>query len=337
MLASIPSPEAGAKAGGGSAVAAGAGAFPVLIAGNRNAAAVCEKILAGREVIRCPNVMPAINKLNIEPVQDEIRKLFLRRIIHAKGLSREQELISGILMPTPQAVRQALDLLSHGTEKQPGLGELAAADPGGATTDVYSVARGLPKQGDVILKGLPEPESKRTVEGDIGMRYSAAGVLEAVGAPRLAALAGCSAEAVTAWVERAGAEPDILPGNPAEEAMDAALVSAAVETAMARHAGTIEEAYTPAGKVFVQTGKDLTDIPRFILTGGAAIRNRRAVEIASQGFYNTAGPGCLCPRRAKVYLDKSYILAAMGLLSETLPDAALSIMKKEIQVYGTGK
>jgi uncharacterized protein (TIGR01319 family) len=131
MLASVP----------------GTKSFPVIIAGNRNAAAACEKILAGREVIRCPNVMPAINKLNIEPVQDEIRKLFLRRIIHAKGLSREQALISGILMPTPQAVKQALELLSHGTEKQRGFGELAAADLGGGHHGCVFGSQGTPQTG----------------------------------------------------------------------------------------------------------------------------------------------------------------------------------------------
>jgi uncharacterized protein (TIGR01319 family) len=161
--------------------------FPVIIAGNRAAAEKCEKLLAGWKTVRCPNVMPAMGKLNIEGVQEEIRKLFLERIIHAKGLSREKELIDGILMPTPQAVKKALELFASACGA-----ELAAVDLGGATTDVYSVAKGLPKNDNVLLKGLPEPESKRTVEGDIGMRYSAQGVLEAVGEERLAVLAGAS-------------------------------------------------------------------------------------------------------------------------------------------------
>ena len=47
-----------------------------------------------------------------------------------------------------------------------------AVDIGGATTDVYSIAEGKPTIENVIIKGLPEPFSKRTVEGDLGMRYS---------------------------------------------------------------------------------------------------------------------------------------------------------------------
>jgi uncharacterized protein (TIGR01319 family) len=320
------------------------GDFPVLLAGNRAAAAECEKILAGREVIRCPNVLPQLGKLNIEPVQAQIRELFLRRIIHAKGLSRERELISGILMPTPAAVKRAAELLASGNSggssgKDPlpgrgGIGELVAVDLGGATTDVYSVAGGLPQTGAAILKGLPEPFSKRTVEGDIGMRYSAAGVLEAAGAARLAELSGLGEEKVRAGVARLGANPGDLPVTAAEEGLDFALAAGAVETAVTRHAGTLEEIYTPAGPALVQTGKDLTGVDNLVLTGGALIRNPRVGEIAACARYNRANPGCLRPRGNRLFIDRSYILAAMGLLAEEYPGAALSIMYKEIQEYG---
>ncbi|MDR2518468.1 MAG: glutamate mutase L [Spirochaetaceae bacterium] len=330
-------------------------AFPVLVAGNRAASGQCLKILAGLEVIPCPNVLPRLGKLNIEPVQEQIRALFLRRIINARGLSREQELISGILMPTPSAVKRALELLAQGMagEKErkgetgkiekrekrengeQGFGELAAVDLGGATTDVYSVASGLPQTGDTVLKGIPEPFSKRTVEGDIGMRYSAAGVLEAAGAERLAALSGLPQEAVEQAVRELASRPDAVAGTPEEEALDYALAAAAVEAAMERHAGTLEEAYTPAGPVFVQTGKDLRNVGRLILTGGAVIRSKRAGEIAGYARYTKAKPHALKPAGGELYVDKAYILAAMGLLAETAPGAALRIMKREIQRYGT--
>ena len=51
-------------------------------------------------------------------------------------------------------------------------------DVGGATTDVYSMADGMPEQMNTVYKGLPEPYSKRTVEGDIGMRYSVGGIAQ---------------------------------------------------------------------------------------------------------------------------------------------------------------
>ena len=146
--------------------------FPVIIAGNRAASAECKHILSGRETFVCENVMPKFGTLNIVPAQKEIRELFLRRIIEAKGLSKASELISGIMMPTPSAVLKAMTLLADGTDGEPGIGELIAVDVGGATTDVYSIASGMPTRSDTVFKGLPEPYDKRTVEGDIGLRYS---------------------------------------------------------------------------------------------------------------------------------------------------------------------
>jgi uncharacterized protein (TIGR01319 family) len=310
------------------------GPFPVLIGGNRSASAECAEILTGWQVIRCPNVLPKLGTLNIEPVQGEIRRLFLERIIRARGLSREQELISGILMPTPAAVKRGLELLAEGAEGEAGLGELAAVDLGGATTDVYSVATGTPR-GDAILKGLPEPFSKRTVEGDIGMRYSAAGVLEAVGAGKLAALSGLAEVSIPERIDNLTAHPGALPVGAEDRSLDFALAACAVETAMERHGGTLEEVYTSTGPVWVQTGKDLTSVTRLVLTGGAIIHHEEAKRIARYGLFHPGKGGSLKPAPgAEIFIDKAYILAAMGLLAEQSPGTALAIMKKEIENHG---
>ena len=79
------------------------------------------------------------------------------------------------------SVLKAIRLLAEGTEDEPGIGELLAVDVGGATTDVYTICDGRPTKGNAVFKGLPEPYAKRTVEGDIGMRYSINGIVEAAG------------------------------------------------------------------------------------------------------------------------------------------------------------
>lgn len=131
--------------------------FPVIIAGNRTAARACQRSLEGRQTFICENVMPKFGVLNIQPAQECIRALFLNRIIQAKGLSHASKLISGILMPTPSAMMRAMQLLAEGCEGEEGIGELMALDVGGATTDVYSIADGMPKEGGTVYKGLPEP------------------------------------------------------------------------------------------------------------------------------------------------------------------------------------
>ena len=313
--------------------------FPIIIAGNRICAEECERLLSGREVYLCDNVMPEPRKLNIEPTQERIRELFLRRIVQAKGLTREAELLSGILMPTPTAVMSAMELLAKGTDMQPGLGELIAVDLGGATTDVYSMASGAPCSGGTVVLGLPEPWAKRTVEGDIGMRYGAAGVLEAVGAGRLAELSGLDESAIPALVEGLGAAD--LPDTPERAALDFALASAAVETAISRHAGTASEAWTPHGNVRFQYGKDLTGVGTLVATGGALIHSPDAAKIAAhalqipltRALHNLAAPQPLSPKAAQVRIDRRYILSAMGLLADKHPDVALSIMTNELTLY----
>lgn len=303
---------------------------PVVIAGNRNCADECAELLDKWETHVCENVMPRFNELNIEPAQQQIRQIFLNRIIQAKGLSKAAELISGILMPTPAAMMAAMELLSEGTKTEPGIGELVAVDLGGATTDVYSIADGMPTQANTIVKGLMEPYAKRTVEGDIGMRYSIWGIVEAGGIDRVSQLSGIEPQRAKEMIQYLSEHTDTLPRDEEWENLDFALASLAVETAVARHAGTIEQVYTPMGLAYSQKGKDLTPVKRVVVTGGAIIHTKRTGQIAAHSLQNPSQPASLRPIDAKFLVDRKYILAAMGLLGQYYPDIAVRIMKKEL-------
>ena len=309
--------------------------FPIVIAGNRSAVRQCERILEGCETYVCPNVMPRFGVLQIEPTQKQIREIFLNRIVQAKGLSKAAELLSDIMMPTPSAVLQAMNLLAQGCEGEMGIGELIAVDVGGATTDVYSIADGMPEHMTTVFKGLPEPYAKRTVEGDIGMRYSIQGIVDAAGLDRVSQLSGLSADRVTELVNDLKEHTDTVPnGDPELEQLDFALASLAIEEAVRRHAGTIEETYTMMGLTYVQEGKNLTKVKTIVVTGGSLIHTKRTEQIAAHALYSPAQPASLRPKQADVLVDRTYILAAMGLLSSYYPQVALRIMKKELEFHG---
>jgi len=291
--------------------------FPIVVAGNRNCGREVMRLLADQRVYLCENVMPSIGTLNIEPARHMIREVFLERIVHAKGLS-------GVLMPTPAAVLAATELLASD------IGELLAIDVGGATTDVYSMTDGSPRGVSVIYRGLPEPYAKRTVEGDIGMRYSAHGVVEAAGVSRIAELSGLSGQVVLQEVQNLMDDPELLPKTIEQKTLDFSLAAAAIDIATSRHAGLLEEIYTTAGKTYIQTGKDLTKVSKVIMTGGALLNTERQVELSSHALYNNQNPQSLRPVKADVLIDKHYIMAAMGLLSGCDPKAALKIMKEHI-------
>lgn len=309
--------------------------FPIVIAGNRTAVRECQRILHDCEVYVCPNVMPKFGVLQIEPTQKQIREIFLNRIIQAKGLSRVTGLLSDIMMPTPSAVLQAMNLLAQGCDGESGIGDLVAVDVGGATTDVYSIADGMPEHMNTVYKGLPEPYAKRTVEGDIGMRYSVQGIVDAAGLNRISQISELSEDRVSELVEELKRHTDMLPNGDAElEALDYALASCAIDEAVTRHAGTIEETYTMMGQTFVQEGKNLMKVKQIVVTGGSLIHTKRTEEIAAHALYNPQKPNSLRPKKADIWVDRTYILAAMGLLSSRYPRTALRIMKKELEYHG---
>lgn len=307
---------------------------PIVLAGNRCAVDECQEILEGRTTYICENVMPRLGELNIEPTQKQIREVFLKRIVQGKGLSEASDLVSGIIMPTPSAMLTAMELLSDGWDEHQGIGELVGVDLGGATTDVYSIAEGSPANMATVMKGIQEPYAKRSVEGDIGMRYSVHGILEAVGDRRLAKIAGLNRQKVAGLVDYLGSHTDYIPDNEEMEKMDFALACGAVETAVARHAGSLEQVYTPCGLTYLQSGKDLRRVKYVVVTGGALIHAKHTEEIAKYALFSESTPGSLRPENAEILVDRKYILAAMGLLSQHYPEAALEIMKKEIAYYG---
>ena len=312
------------------------GKFPIIIAGNRNCADTCKEILKDKQTHVCENVMPRLDIPNVGPVQAKIREIFLEQIVKAKGLSNAEALVGDILMPTPSAMLTAMKLLAKGTKTEEGIGDLVGVDLGGATTDIYSMSFGLPTTGMTSLKGLREEYAKRTVEGDIGMRYSIHGIVDAAGISRVSELSGLDEDRCRELVDYLSVHTDVVPGDDDElEKLDFALASLAIEAAVTRHAGRLEQFYSPMGISYMQTGKDLTAVKIVIVTGGALIHTKRTGAIAAHAQFTPLDAMSLKPKEAEVLVDRKYILAAMGLLSTVYPDTALRIMKRELIKDGT--
>ncbi|MBO5612505.1 MAG: glutamate mutase L [Prevotella sp.] len=304
--------------------------FTTIVAGNKSATDEIREIFteAGKSFVITENVMPEFNRLNIEPARDAIRNMFISRIIEAKGLNRLQSMTPHKIIPTPLAVLQACELLSKGTDTQEGVGDLLAVDIGGATTDVYSMASGEPTVDSTMTKGLPEPWSKRTVEGDLGMRYSLRHVFEQLNvAPQPTTI---PVEKVGAWVDLCSEKPDTLAmPDSEEEKIEEYLGRTAVAIAVERHCGRMEDVYTPFGLMHTLEGKDLMNVPMVIGIGGVVRNSRHPKEILKGSLYDVRHAGCTKPRSPKFYLDQRYIYAAMGLLSMTDRELAFELIKKE--------
>lgn len=307
--------------------------FSVIVAGNKSASYELKEIFkdSRKDYVITNNVMPAFNKLDIEPAKKSIMELFIRKIIQAKGLSGVQQMADNEIVPTPLAVMSGCELLSKGTRKTPGIGEFLAIDLGGATTDIYSMAKGKPSHENVLEKGLPEPFSKRTVEGDLGMRYSLGALTEGLDLEMIEDTYGMKKEAVCSWVENCIASPGVLAGNDEQQRIEELLARSAVEIAVERHCGYMESAYSPLGEIYTIIGKDLTEIPYVIGIGGAIINSRHPEVILEGACFNLKKYNYMKPKNPAYLLDEQYIFASMGLLSTADPELALCLMKEKIK------
>ncbi len=307
--------------------------IPVIYAGNKDCQDEIMEIAqdGGLNEYVCENVMPKLNVLNIPSAREKIREIFLKNIIEAKGIKKIEREIDEVIFPTPEAVLKASELLSKGYMHESGLGELVLVDIGGATTDMYSLCSASAKRSDVIIKGLEEPYAKRTVEGDLGMRYSALGVLNALTKEEIRTINLDENVDMEKELTYRHEHVDNIPTDEHELHIDRIIGQICVDKAMERHVGKMEELYTPMGMVYNQYGKDLSKIRYVIGTGGVLVRNADPYQILKKVEYTPKRPLELRPDCPEYLLDADYILAAMGLLSVIDPLLALRIMKKHLK------
>lgn len=332
---------------------------PVVLAGNAGAVPAAEAALAGRgvPVTVAANVLPRIGELRPGPARAAIREVFLRHVIGGKGLSRGTRFASLVRGATPDVILTAVELLADGygqparesgpasvpgpaDPRVPGAGDLVVVDVGGATTDVYSVVTP-----DAELSG-PRREAagtwwrSRTVEADLGVRWSAPGVVEAAVAERLVEPA--EAERLAVAAEARAADPGLLPGPSAGggsgsaagggplpaggsarvagdgAAVDARLAELAVVVGLRRHA---RGERGPDG--LRRGGKDLRRV-RLVVGSGGVLRHAAggvADRVLAAAVGDHAG-GWAVPARARRIVDGRYVLAAVGLLAGGYPAAA---------------
>ena len=302
----------------------------IIVAGNKSARSEIEDIFAGtsKNVTYTKNVMPEFGRLNLDPVNERIRELFISRITDAKGIAQVRELIGGVLMPTPSAVLEAARLIADGAHGEAGLGELLLVDVGGATTDVYSIAKGLPTKEGVSTAGLPEPYAKRTVEGDLGLFHN----LDTLSCIAEQAV-GLYDEKKAAFEEKVEKLRSVLsiPEGADQTECQLTLSHLAVKTAVDRHVGTVELVVTHNGEFWVQRGKDLTQVKTVIGAGGPVAFSSDPHRVLGGAVFQDGAQNILKPKQPTFYLDSRYILFAVGLLAQTDPVKALRIIKKYLR------
>lgn len=284
---------------------------------------------AGTEATVAANVMPQLGRLEIESAREAILRVFLEHVIGGKGLSASPEFERMVQMPTPEAVLEATRLLSRGADGLPGVGDMMVVDVGGATTDIHSDRAAEAATPGIEGPLLPAPLTLRTVEGDLGLRAGAAGVLAADGR-FLAKNADAGEDSIRQGVLFRSSHPQWIPEYPDEAQLDRLLAIGCASHAVTRHCGTMLLTRGEGGPpTLVREGPDLREVTRIVGTGGVFVHRDDGEQILERALARHA-PRSLAPRDPDLRIDANYVLAAAGLLASLDPGAALRLLRREL-------
>lgn len=292
---------------------------PIIYAGNIENVEEIKEIFAHKKnrLFIVENVYPKIDVLNIEPTRKAIQDVFEEHIIHAPGMQKVKELVTGPIIPTPGAVMEASMLFKENFE------DSITLDVGGATTDLHSVTEGSEEINRILIS--PEPIAKRTVEGDLGLYVNMENVAQIAGVDNLN-------KELKLDVEKLLKNKKPIPQTKEEVKFVERLTLEAVLVALQRHVGKIRNLYGPGGKTTVAEGKDLSNVKYVIGTGGALTRLPNNVNILNEAIKRNSSQLLLPKEEVKILIDKDYIMASLGVLSKRYPKAALYLMKQSLDI-----
>jgi len=137
--------------------------MPVIYAGNSQAREEIKKILGEKTALYIvDNIRPTLETENLHPAREKIHDLFLEHVMQqAPGYSKLMEMVDAPIVPTPGAVGMLIERVARMENI-----EVLGVDIGGATTDVFSVFKGI---------------FNRTVSANLGMSYSISNVMVEAG------------------------------------------------------------------------------------------------------------------------------------------------------------
>ncbi len=288
---------------------------PIVVAGNAEVRdEVCALLTtAGKSATGTANVLPAVGTLEPTPARAAIRGVFIEHVIGGKGLSSRAAFVGLVRAATPDAVLAGVETLADGFGPVSGAGDVLVVDVGGATTDVYSVVTPVGEAAELRREVVEVMWRGRTVEGDLGVRWNALGVVEAAVSERL--VDAEEADRLRPAARRRADDPAFVPADDEARAVDVRLGGLAATVALRRHGRG--------------AGKDLREV-RLVVGSGGVLRHAdeagRAAVLA--GATRDFGGGWPVPERARTAVDADYVLAAAGLLASEHPEAAARLIAR---------
>jgi len=296
--------------------------LPVVYAGNKDAAAAVEVLLKERFGFQTvPNIRPVLEREQLGPARAAIHEVFLTHVMsHAPGYDKLIAASPVPILATPHAV----GMMAEAAARRRGI-DLLAVDIGGATTDVFSVCKGV---------------FNRTVSANLGMSYSVSNVLLEAGIGN-----------ICRWLPFA-ADPDEIQGRLRNKmirptTIPQALADLIVEQAVAREALRLAFQHhrsLAVGLKGIQQQRTISESFRQTATGESLIKMMNIGMIIGSGGVLSHAPD----RKAaalmlldsfepegitELYVDSIFMMPHLGVLSSVNADAAQEIFERDCLVH----
>ena len=211
---------------------------PIVLAGNTAARDDALALLraTGRNVVACDNVLPRRGEVVPGPARAALADLYRRHAIGGRGPAVAPRFRRLVRVVTPEAVGHAATRLAAICDAR-----VLVVDVGCATTDVHSAS--VPASAT---------QAVRTVEGDLGVRAAAGGVLVESQAEGI--VDPVEADLLGPTVARMASETGYVPRDRGSAAEDRRIAALAAVVAVRRHLRVHAEAGHDVGLVVLAGG-----------------------------------------------------------------------------------
>lgn len=296
--------------------------LPVIYAGNKNARDLVLSTLKDRSsLVIVENIRPVLERENLAPARHKIHDLFMEHVMaHAPGYRKLMEWTDVPIMPTPGAV----GLLVERIGRSQGIAVLGV-DIGGATTDVFSVFKGV---------------FNRTVSANLGMSYSISNVLAEAGEQNIMRWLPIDipAQEVRNRIRNKMIRPTTIPSTLEDLKLEQAIAREALRLALQHHKSMA------VGLKGVQQERTISDAFSQTMTGETLVNMMELNLVVGSG-----GALSHAPRRSQAALmlldafqpegvtrltvDSIFMMPHLGVLTEVHPEAAYEVFEKDCLVH----
>jgi uncharacterized protein (TIGR01319 family) len=295
--------------------------LPVVYAGNREAREFVERSLSGcTSLTIVDNLRPTLEAENLGPARDRIHDLFMKHVMaQAPGYRTLMSWTDAPIMPTPGAVGDIMKRIAADGGIQ-----VLGVDIGGATTDIFSVFRGV---------------FNRTVSANLGMSYSISNVLASTGIENIARWVPFEVDEreLRNRIRNKMIRPTTIPQTLDELAIEHAIAREALGLALEQHRlfarelkgvqkqRTISDTF---GQTTSDTLVDMMKLDLLVGSGGVlshAPRRHQAAMMMLDGF---------CPEGVTALaVDSIFMMPQLGVLASVHPEAALEVFRADCLIH----